>query len=571
MRNILLFLLFSLTFLLTPGVTEAKYDPQSVPNNLFGIHILEVNDLSDAAKLVNSKGGSWGYVTVVIQENDRDLGKWQCIFDQMRRLKLIPLVRIATHIDGDSWTRPYKDSPQDWAKFLNSLNWPTENRYVILFNEPNHANEWGKVLDPGEFARTMMAHAHALRKESGDFFILPAGLDFSASTDGRSMDAATYLTLMLAAEPTMFDYLDGWTSHSYPNPAFSGPPTASGRGTVRSFLWELNYIKNLGITKKLPVFITETGWVHSQGVTQNRGLLSPEQVASHVTSAASSVWQSGEVVAVTPFVLNYQGLPFDHFSWRKLGSSDFFPHYAAYQDVTKITGKPKQRHKYTIDKKLLPESLIAGSTYTLSALLKNEGQAIVSERDGFELVLTTDTPFVHVFEPLPVMEPGQFGSINLHVETPLTPGTYPYTLQLIQNEVTATFETGTISLLPPPSIELSIQLGWKPITKTTDATVLIYDHHTPIHKINGVEFKNGKAVINELRNIVPGYPYRIVVLVPYYLPRQTVTQIKRDTTKIQLSRMYPFDFNQDGMLSPRDLVALVTLSPGFVSGLFFGP
>lgn len=32
------------------------YDPSSVPNNSFGIHIANIQDLEDAAKLVNSGG-----------------------------------------------------------------------------------------------------------------------------------------------------------------------------------------------------------------------------------------------------------------------------------------------------------------------------------------------------------------------------------------------------------------------------------------------------------------------------------------------------------------------------------
>ena len=77
---------------------QAIYDPLSQPNNRFGIHIIDENDLQDAANLVNSSGGDWGYVKIVIREDDRNLEKWQAIFDRMRKMHLIPLVRLATKV-----------------------------------------------------------------------------------------------------------------------------------------------------------------------------------------------------------------------------------------------------------------------------------------------------------------------------------------------------------------------------------------------------------------------------------------------------------------------------------------
>jgi hypothetical protein len=564
--------IFLVALLCVPLPIFAKYDPLSVPNNKYGIHIVEPNDIADAARLVNSTGGDWGYVTLVMQEDDRDHDKWQRVFNQMRSLHLLPIVRIATHIQGDSWAKPYADSAKDWARFLNSLNWPAENRYVVIFNEPNHANEWGKTLDPEDYARVLKDHAQTLKNTSEDFFILPAGLDVSAASDGRSLDAATYLSRMLRAEPSLFDYLDGWTSHSYPNPAFSGNPFATGRGTLRSFQWEMQYLEQLGLTKKLPVFITETGWVHSEGVTHNSSLLSSEQVGNHITTAASIAWQDPSIVAITPFVMNYQGLPFDHFSWRKLGSNDFYPHFTVYQNIAKTAGTPKQREKYTLNNKIIPESLVAGSTYVLSALLKNEGQGIYSQQDNRYVVeLMTEPKFLMVYDPLPVMEPSQYGTLTLHMETPNAPGAYPYVLRVRHGTQDTVIETGSLQLVPPPSIDINIQLGWRPDNSAPSATVLIYDNLTLIHKVQGVSFTEGKATIKELRNVVPGNKYRVVVLVPYYLPQQHITTLKADTTTVTVPRLLPFDFNQDGTLTLGDIPALLSLQPNFIAALFVGP
>jgi len=573
MKNIFIFFSLFISFCFAfPTHVLAKYDPLSVPNNHYGIHIVDPNDLGDAAKLVNSSNGDWGYVTLVIQDDDRDVGKWQRIFNEMRGLHLIPLVRLATHIEGDSWAKPYKDSASDWAKFLSSLNWPTENRYVIIFNEPNHANEWGRSIDPEHYARTLREHADKLRASSEDFFILPAGLDVSAASDDRSLDAAVYISRMLKAEPSLFDVIDGWTSHSYPNPAFSGSPYALGRGTLRSFQWEIQYLKSLGVTKQLPVFITETGWVHREGVMTNSSQLSSAQVGANLVIAANTIWNDSSIVAITPFVLSYQGLPFDHFSWKKLGSSEYYSQYDIYQGLIKKHGQPKQREKYTSDHRIVPSSLVAGSTYVLSTLLKNEGQGILSEKDNqYKLKFVVEPSFLMVHDPLPIMEPSQYGTLTMHIETPNTPGKYTYAIQLVHHDAVIVLEEGEFVLVPPPSITIQAHLGWRTTNDTSNATILIYDNNALIHKVQGVPFKNGKAVVGELRNVVPGNKYRIVSLVPYYLPSQRISTVKADGTLVDLPRFYPLDFDLDGALTIKDLFAVVKLQPNFITSLFIGP
>jgi len=78
------------------GGAYAVYDPLTLPNNKFGIHILFPSELEKAGELVNSNGGQWGYVTIPIQVADKDLVKWQKFFDEAKRLKIIPIIRLAT-------------------------------------------------------------------------------------------------------------------------------------------------------------------------------------------------------------------------------------------------------------------------------------------------------------------------------------------------------------------------------------------------------------------------------------------------------------------------------------------
>lgn len=330
------FLFFSLT---TPAF--AIVSPADTPNNKYGIHIVDENDLDSAAKLVNSQGGDWGYVTMVIRDDDRNSEKWQRIFDSMRSLHLIPIIRLATHPKGDTWEAPKVDDARAWADFLDSLYWVNKNRYVIIFNEPNHAKEWGGSINPREYAQILTAFSWQLKKTSKDFFILPAGLDASAPNGGSTMDELDFLREMIFSDPQIFSYIDGWTSHSYPNPMFSGKTTDIGRGTLRTYLWEMEILKSFGQKDNLPVFITETGWAHEEGVTTNKSYYPASAIADFIKEASQDIWSDEKVVAVTPFILNYQSYPFANFSWQKPNENSFYPFFDTYKSLAKVSGKPQ--------------------------------------------------------------------------------------------------------------------------------------------------------------------------------------------------------------------------------------
>ncbi len=204
MKHILILLV--LFFLVRPAL--AVYDPNSVPNNKYGMHIADFNDIADVATLVNSTGGDWGYITLVASDNDRDSEKWQRMFDQMRRLHLIPIVRLATRVQKDHWVKPDPAKFDEIVSFFHALKWPVQNRYIILYNEPNHAKEWGNEIDPEGYARIFADLARKFKAASGDFFILPAGLDVSAASDNLSLEAAAYLRRMVAANPDVLNLMD---------------------------------------------------------------------------------------------------------------------------------------------------------------------------------------------------------------------------------------------------------------------------------------------------------------------------------------------------------------------------
>src|SRR3989344_1245178 len=114
MKIFFIFLSFFVILFSSVKKTFAISDPISVPNNKFGIHITGENDLDSAYKLVNSNGGDWGYVTIVITEAERDRDRWQKVFDQMRRFHIIPIVRLATKAKGPVWEKPQEAEINNW-------------------------------------------------------------------------------------------------------------------------------------------------------------------------------------------------------------------------------------------------------------------------------------------------------------------------------------------------------------------------------------------------------------------------------------------------------------------------
>ncbi len=428
----------------------ATTDPLAVPNNKFGIHIIQAtpNESSPAAQLVNNQG-DWGYITVLIKSDDRKIDKWQQFFNDLRRRHLIPLVRLTTTPDGNNWRRPTDSDAEDWANFLNSLNWPTKNRYVIVYNEPNHGTEWGGSTDPVSYAKVLDQTINALKAKNADFFVLNTGLDASTPQKPPAyMDEVLFLQQMNDTVPGIFDKLDGWVSHSYPNPGFVGSPAATGRGTVRTWEWELGVLNQMGVKKSLPIFISETGWKHAEGVSYDSSLPSADKVAEFYKTAFATAWNDPKIVAVTPFLLEYQDAPFDHFSFKKpegrednpisnwlkkvlsaqYPSSDeqtingFYPSYLALKDLPKVIGRPVQENKFKLISGEIYRTMVAGQSYDVSLELQNTGQSIWNDSLPVKLIFTQGGKALNIPDlGIPAdqkIEPGQKYTFRFKVQSP---------------------------------------------------------------------------------------------------------------------------------------------------------
>jgi len=337
-KKSLFFLCLLLVLVLAAPVerADALFDPVARPNNFSGIHILFPSELSEAASLVNAKTGEWGYVTIPIQTGDKDLDKWQSFMDEAKKHKLIPIIRLATSADRENtsvWAKPTTLEILDFANFLNSLNWPVENRYIIAFNEMNRFDEWGgEAPNPKEYADLLSYTVEVFKERSPNFYVIMGGLDNASPNDRvKYMDNLVYMNEMVAYNPEIFNKIDAFSSHSYPNPGFSAPPLQNKVEGITTYQFEYNLI-NSHTVKKKPVFITETGWDSAK--------LSETVIAKYYEIAYQNFWNKDKdkIVAITPFLLNSQGGPFDVFSFVKSGKQTKYYEVSANMEKTK--GQP---------------------------------------------------------------------------------------------------------------------------------------------------------------------------------------------------------------------------------------
>lgn len=542
-------------FFVALGVFFSLYAPASAAlfsaNNKVGIHVSSPTDgdIDQACALVNGSGGKWGYVTLVIQENDRNHDKWQNIFDKLRDCQVIPIIRLATRAEGSSWRKPDVRDAILWANFLDSLNWPIAERYVVLFNEPNHGTEWGGGCDGGEYADRASFFTERLKAKSDNFFVMLAGLDQSAPQRSPDFcDEAGFLSEALNRQLNLFDNIDGLASHSYPNPGFVGSPHSSGRGTIRGYEWELSLLKRLGVEKTLPVFITETGW--------DGEALGQEKVASFYQRAFETVWLVDDRVrAITPFDLHI-GPPFTRFSWR-VGEDDqgfFNPQYEVVLSIPKLIGDPPQQHKAEVVA-TLPNRLVEGSTYTFQLWLKNIGQAIWGKESGYDLELI-DSPFEAQFSDFYKVRPQAAMISNFTFKPGSLLGNHNVHVGLFRNGVQIMeVVSWNIEVVAKPDLTISTTTFPGFAAEGENFELQIYD---PTQKMvfdrKNVRVSQGKGTIEGIDSVALDQCYRVVLLRPSYLPvqRECVMFHPTDTVAI-FPQMLAVDRNGDGKLSFADL------------------
>ncbi len=522
------------------------------PNNKFGIHVFDENDLPEAAALVNSSGGEWGYVTVVIREDERNTARWQSAFDQMRRLKLIPIVRIATTITNSHWEIPTKEEAVNWASFLNSLNWPVKTRYVVLFNEPNHAKEWGGAIDPAGFSEITRHYYETINGFSEDFFVMAGALDLAANNSKDTMEASVFFERMHTKDNFIFTIFDGLASHSYPNPGFSGSVNDSGKTSIKGYIWELDYLSSFGMESDIPVFITETGWINSAG-----------NLEENYKTAFEGVWSDSRIIAVTPFLLSYTAPPFDVFSWKNPETTDFYPQYYFVQSMAKQKGMPAQRHSFEFVEQSIADYLVSDSEYSFAITLKNTGQSIWSTADNFTLKAASTMQEQNlIIAEMPVTEPTQSAKIPVRLVTDEPRGIHSINFSFYKGEEKIADVVSTkFTLVSPPSVNIEARFMADSIPHVS---LDMFDEEILVTHFENLTFVDNQVSIAAIKGVIPNKNYKFILSKPYYLSVGREARLLVGTTNINFGRLLPVDFGGDGKFNLQDLAAY-SASPLFAA------
>lgn len=319
--------LFFTLLAMLPFFLRTAWPISAREGEVLGIHILNLYELEAADTLISADNQeAWHYVTIPFSLADLNRkDDWQAFFYKAREKKIIPIVRLVTQVEGDHWLQPNRKEVTDQITFLKNLEWPTDKKHIVIFNEVNHAKEWGGVIDPVGYTETLRFAAQWAHAEQAGFVVLPAAMDLAAPNGGSTMEAFTYLSKMYEADPEIFNYVDAWNSHSYPNPAFSASPRLTSQNSLRGFEHELAFLKQK-TQRELQVYITETGWVTNRATSP--------WLESYYTYALQHIWSDPRVVAVTPFVLQGAPGPFSDFTFLDESGQPTL-HYRALQNAIK--------------------------------------------------------------------------------------------------------------------------------------------------------------------------------------------------------------------------------------------
>ena len=315
----------------SPTGTDAEAPPAAepgapLPNNKVGLNAIRYFDtryLQAISRIVNSSGGDWGYVSVLFVADDRrDPARIQRFLDDAYSYHLIPIIRLATHMEGNVWVKPGPNEAAEWKSFLVGLRWHTPATYLVVGNEPNLGIEWGGDPSPQEYARYLRSFQDTFSDQRARFRILNAPMDLSNLTQPGMMDDFEFLAAMKAEVPDIFSRLDGWATNPY--------QFFEGRGvrfTYRGYSQELDFV---GID--LPVFVVESyiGFMDDQ-----------TKVADYYDTAFNYWLKDPRVVAATPHFYNPEAKLFWMFDADSAGNPiNLSPTAQRLLALPKVAGSP---------------------------------------------------------------------------------------------------------------------------------------------------------------------------------------------------------------------------------------
>ena len=239
----------------------------------------------------------------LVRLDDLNVTKWQAYLDLVAVNGLMPMLRLATYQDRQRghWVAPPTDSDSPryrnvaarYAAFIRELQ-AQGPIYVVVGNEPNRGDEWGGEPDPAAYTRFLSDVSEALRGDPRILVLNGAMDQYAPNTQGiplngfMSIDGASFLERMNAADPDVWSSIDIWASHAYPTGPFESSPSLSeyrvddvyregsngvppapgitNRG-INSYHSELLLLRQFGVAHIEKVIVTETGWRHRDSQT----------------------------------------------------------------------------------------------------------------------------------------------------------------------------------------------------------------------------------------------------------------------------------------------------------------
>ncbi|MFN8523012.1 MAG: hypothetical protein U0821_07870 [Chloroflexota bacterium] len=284
--------LAALLSMVAPLPAFAREPAPRPANNPVGINLVRWFDpfyVKAVGDLVNASGGDWGYVTIVMIEDERlNVARFQAFLDQCAISHLTPIIRVGTRFDVDRevWAKPDWGEPARWRRFFDSVRWPTASRHLLVGNEPNLGREWGGEVQPAEYAR-YLSHWIDIFADEPRYVIYNGALDASNDTHlPDRMDEFEFIAGMRDGVSNIFEKLHGWAS----NPYHFWWSAEKRRFTFRAYDHELEVIG-----RDLPVIIVESGLGHIDD---------PGQVADYYQMAFEAWQADSRVLAATPLFWN---------------------------------------------------------------------------------------------------------------------------------------------------------------------------------------------------------------------------------------------------------------------------
>ena len=289
-----------------------------------------------------------------------------------------------------------------------------------------------------------------------------------------------------------------------------------------------------------------------------------DTISDYFKTAFTSAWNNNQIAAVTPFLLDYQEIPFDHFAFKKINrekQANYYPFYQTIVELNKTKGKPIQGNKAQLVKGEIYSSLVAGETYNISLVFKNTGQSIWNDGEQLKLVpVQGDQQLRMQTVELPAgvkIEPGQEYTFNFRVKTP-EQGNFKVILNLFSGA--RQFDSDPLEfsgkVKSPVILLIKSSLKWK---KDLAGDYILKISGPVGESFRSIVLKNG-GVSDEIeaRNILPDYPFEFTLTHPYYYPATIKQTVSTGLNVLDFGTLQP-DFIS-AILNPKEFLKLLPFS-----------